>query len=132
MRKSSEGYTLIEVMAALSLLMIIILFLVSFEAKYFKNVYISNKTKEYAVFMDALEKEIRNNMPKELRVGTRYIEGDKCNISWLRSASVLSLGSYSPVGGIYAQINFLSGRGGIIIYDKNLPSGSISKEIYFY
>lgn len=133
MRKSSEGFTLVEVMAALSLLMIIILFLVTFEMKYYKQVYVSNKTNEYAVFMDALEKEIRNNMPKELRVGTKYIDGDNCNINWIRNTSVLSLNSYGFIGDNYAQISFLSGKEGIItIYDKNLRNGSISKKIYYY
>ncbi len=133
MLKSSKGYTLVEVMASLSMLMIIILFLVSFEMRYFKKVHSSNKTKEYSTFIDAVEKEIRNNMPKNSRIGTKYIRGDNCNISWIRQNSINSLGYVETVGDTYCEIRFLSGReGSIIIYDKILQHGRLEKKIYYY
>jgi len=133
MQRSSKGYTLIEVIASLSILMMIILFLAAFEMRYFKQTYVSNKTKEYAVFIDALEKEIRNNLPKELRIGTKYISGENCNINWTRNNSILSLNNSRPLGEIYCEINFLSGKEGMItIYDKNLRNSTFKKKIYFY
>ena len=133
MQRSSEAYTLIEVMAALSILMIIILFLAAFEMRYFKQTYVSNKTKEYTILIDALEKEIRNNLPNELRIGTKYISDENCNIDWVRNNFILSLNSSMPLGEIYCEINFLSGKEGMItIYDKNLRNGNIQKKIYFY
>lgn len=133
MRKLNEGYTLVEVIAALSILMMIILFLATFEMKYFKQVYVSNKTKEYAVFIDALEKEIRNNLPKELRAGTKYIPGENCDITWMRSNSIGYINNLGPLRENYCQIDFLSKKEGMItIYDKNLRNGNIKKKIYFY
>lgn len=120
-------------MAALSIIMIIILFLVSFEIKYFKQVYVSNKTKEYTIFIDALEKEIRSNLPKELRIGVKYILGENCNITSVKNSSILSLNNSATLKDKYCEVSFLSGREGVItIYDKELKGGSISKKIYYY